>query len=293
MIYSSILDISHDFDTYVLDAYGVFNFGNVISDSAVDIMRTLINRSKQLYILSNSSATHNEAMQYYKDKGVFKGIHYNDIVTSGRFINSLLKNGDFHVKGKKVYILGRLDVTKPNSTLPTFLKAMNYQLVDKVSNADFAYCAYPYIDNNNTFDISSFLPEIQSLKDYNLPLVCVNPDIYAIKFSRFLSYSGNLAREYEKIGGEVSYFGKPEASIFEYLFRKIPNFNLDSTLMIGDTINTDILGAKRAGIKSCLVLKEGVTKYTLEASKLAVNEENIQKLSQEYNAFPDFIAHQV
>jgi 4-nitrophenyl phosphatase len=60
--------------------------------------------------------------------------------------------------------------------------------------------------------------------------------------------------------------GKPETPIYEQALQRLQSDSSD-TLMIGDRLDTDILGAQRAGINTLLVLT-GVT--TLEMSKASV-----------------------
>lgn len=43
--------------------------------------------------------------------------------------------------------------------------------------------------------------------------------------------------------------GKPDVSIFEHCL-KLMNIEKDDAIMVGDNLNTDILGASRAGIKT-------------------------------------------
>lgn len=44
---------------------------------------------------------------------------------------------------------------------------------------------------------------------------------------------------------------KPETAFFSYCFSQIPNFVPQQALMLGDSLNSDILGANRAGIDAC------------------------------------------
>ena len=60
--------------------------------------------------------------------------------------------------------------------------------------------------------------------------------------------------------------GKPETPIYEQALQRLKS-NASDTLMIGDRLDTDILGAQRAGIATLLLLT-GVT--TLEMSKTSV-----------------------
>lgn len=45
---------------------------------------------------------------------------------------------------------------------------------------------------------------------------------------------------------------KPSQKYFELCFSKIPDFSRENAIIIGDSISSDILGGKNAGIKTCL-----------------------------------------
>jgi 2-haloacid dehalogenase len=65
-----------------------------------------------------------------------------------------------------------------------------------------------------------------------------NAGIYELFHGMFIS---------EKVGYE-----KPALSFFEYCFKNIPDFEKEKTIMVGDSISSDIQGAINAGIDSCL-----------------------------------------
>ncbi len=52
------------------------------------------------------------------------------------------------------------------------------------------------------------------------------------------------------ISDEVG-FEKPDISFFECAFNEIPDFKLEETLMIGDSLSSDMMGANNAGIDCC------------------------------------------
>lgn len=45
---------------------------------------------------------------------------------------------------------------------------------------------------------------------------------------------------------------KPSAEFFERCFAEIPDFDKDTAIIIGDSLTSDILGGKNAGIRTCL-----------------------------------------
>ena len=44
---------------------------------------------------------------------------------------------------------------------------------------------------------------------------------------------------------------KPDAAFFNYVKAHIPNFTAESTLVIGDSLSSDIAGGIRAGLDVC------------------------------------------
>lgn len=44
---------------------------------------------------------------------------------------------------------------------------------------------------------------------------------------------------------------KPQKPFFDYCFERIPDINLEETLIVGDSLSSDILGGNNAGIKTC------------------------------------------
>ena len=46
-------------------------------------------------------------------------------------------------------------------------------------------------------------------------------------------------------------FDKPDARFFEYCFFNIPDFDKEKTIIIGDSLTSDIRGGKNAAVKTC------------------------------------------
>ena len=72
----------------------------------------------------------------------------------------------------------------------------------------------------------------------------VNVQSRRIKDSGIGKYFDNIFVS-EKIG-----YNKPDKRFFDRAFDEIPDFNLDETVIIGDTLTSDILGGINAGIKT-------------------------------------------
>lgn len=94
-------------------------------------------------------------------------------------------------------------------------------------------------------------------------MVCVNPDRFAHEGNppRAVVRQGSIAAIHEEQGGEVYYIGKPSNVMFDAAIQAFQDFNisdLKKIVMVGDTPETDIRGAKRFGIASALVTTTGI-----------------------------------
>lgn len=50
---------------------------------------------------------------------------------------------------------------------------------------------------------------------------------------------------------EETGYQKPMKEYFEYCFERIPNINLEKTIIVGDSLSSDILGGNNVGIDTC------------------------------------------
>ena len=66
--------------------------------------------------------------------------------------------------------------------------------------------------------------------------------------------SANLYRFFEKVfvSQEIG-FNKPAKAYFDACFAQIPNFHPEDAMIVGDSLSSDILGGKNAGIRTCWV----------------------------------------
>ncbi len=76
--------------------------------------------------------------------------------------------------------------------------------------------------------------------------------------------------------------GKPDASIFEYVMEKA-GITADEAIMVGDNLNTDILGSSRVGMRNVWINREsnianGAVTPTYEVDSLTAFLELVNKL---------------
>ena len=106
---------------------------------------------------------------------------------------------------------------------------------------------------------------------------------YAIYAASNSTYDSQIHRL--KSAGVLGYFKdvfisdvagaqKPTKEFFDYCFKNIPNVKKEETILIGDSLSSDIQGANNAGIKCCWFNESGkhcaeVQKYDYEIDKLS------------------------
>ena len=89
--------------------------------------------------------------------------------------------------------------------------------------------------------------------------------------------AGSVAMVFEKMGGQVIYFGKPYPEVYN---QSIINKN-KKILSIGDNLNTDIKGANLLNFDS-LIISNGI-------HKKEIKEKGIDEISKSYEAICNYI----
>ena len=108
-------------------------------------------------------------------------------------------------------------------------------------------------------------------KNINKQMVCTNPDLIVDKGNKRELCAGSVAMVFEKMGGKVTYFGKPYPEVYN---QSIDNKN-KKVLCIGDNLNTDIKGANLLNYDS-LLISNGVHKKEIEKHGLDVVSKNYE-----------------
>lgn len=142
-------------------------------------------------------------------------------------------------------------------------------------------------------DIDDFIPELEKIRKRNLEMVCANPDLRANEGGKFVVRQGLICQAFRQMGGKTVIYGKPDPKIFDRALRGFENVSKEQILMVGDTLQTDILGANLAGIKSCLVVEGGVTEYTILQQGKDVNDKTVMSLIETQQIYPDFVCPKV
>ena len=92
--------------------------------------------------------------------------------------------------------------------------------------------------------------EILSTLSENYELYAVTNGLLAVQSRRIRDAELDRFFKGYFISEELGY-SKPQREFFESAFAKIPSFDKERAIIIGDSLQSDILGGKNAGIKTC------------------------------------------
>jgi HAD superfamily hydrolase (TIGR01459 family) len=282
--------IADSFDGILLDAYGVFWGGNDIGvlPGCKTTMERLAANGKIIGILSNTTQLADNEIEKLKKHGLLQGKHFHFLITSGTVAKQIfLENSlPFPTPNQKYYLFG---TPHPKfSTHQPIFKDTTFQETQNLEEADFIYISIPHIDGKDQTDPFLFKNDTNLFKNIQIPMVCVNPDRFAHEGNppQAVVRQGTIAAMHEDQGGEVLYFGKPSDKMFTAAMKSYLPFgitNPDKILMVGDTPETDICGARNFGMPSALIIKTGIMADRITHQGLEIALQNLQQ-----NEYPDF-----
>lgn len=245
-----------NYDAFIIDIWGVVFDGIKPYPGVVDCFNHLIHSSKTIMLLSNTAYSSTVMAQNLQELGIY--LQPDMILTSGDLVREQLllwNDSVFSQLPKKFYHLS--DTEHAN-----MFSDIKIQEVNNLSEAGFILITTHMQDNVNQYD--AFLKTALS---FNLPMICANPDKIAMEGHSIWYCPGFIAERYEQMGGTVYYYGKPYGFVYDKLFNTLKEKGITDKkrmLMIGDTLETDILGANTAGIHSALVMTGNVARLLKE-----------------------------
>ena len=109
-------------------------------------------------------------------------------------------------------------------------------------------------------DPAAYDPLLRQCLTAKLPMICANPDLEVIRGGRRIICAGALALRYEDWGGKVILRGKPDPAIYPPVLAML-GVTAARALAVGDSLRTDLAGARAAGIDGAFVLS-GIHQFT-------------------------------
>lgn len=237
-------EIAPDHDAAICDVWGVLHNGRRKFDPAIDAMRRFRDAGGPVVLVSNAPRPAEGVVALF-DKLDIPRDFYDSIVTSGGEAREDLIRRTAGGKRLKLFYLG------PERDHPLF-EGLNIEPTE-AEVADVVLCTGFYDDETETPD--DYRDMLTAFRLRNLPFLCANPDIVVQRGDKLIYCAGAIARVYESMGGEVIYFGKPYEPIFVAAIRELHKHGAAKRpLVIGDGLETDIIGANRVNIDALFIV---------------------------------------
>lgn len=232
-------------DLWLVDIWGVMHNGVRPFAGAVDACETFRAAGGTVLLLSNAPRPAASVAQQLDRIGVARAA-YDAIVSSGDAARASI--AEAVAEGLRVGHIG------PDRDRPLF-DGLGAEFAP-LDAAHVAVCTGLYDDETET--PADYARMLDLLERRAVPMICANPDLTVERGGKIVYCAGAIAQTYEKLGGKVTYAGKPHLPIYAMAFETAARLRGGAvtkarTLAIGDGIRTDIVGAAAAGVRSVFV----------------------------------------
>ncbi|MDX1744091.1 MAG: HAD-IIA family hydrolase [Ruegeria sp.] len=235
-------DIADEFDVFLLDAFGVLNIGETAIPGTPERVKSLQAAGKRVLVVSNAAGfPHATLMEKYTRLGY--DFAPRDVITSRA---TLL----WGLNGQSGLHWGLM--ATPSAGLRD-LEGLNLTYLQDDRHA------YDTVDGFLLVGSAAWTEARQTMLETALlerprPVWVGNPDIVAPRENGFSKEPGLFAhRLADRTGVVPQFFGKPFGNIFDLAFQRLGAVDKSRVLMVGDSLHTDILGARAVGVASALI----------------------------------------
>ena len=254
--------IVENYDLFYIDLWGVIHNGIKLHEKAMLVLKKLKKMNKNFILLTNAPRPNETVKSFLEKMGMEKEIR-DHVFTSGEASLNYLKK--FH-KMEKFFHIG------PPRDFDLFNDFKNNQSKD-ISESKYLLCTGLFDDQDQDLNYYKNLLE----KHKNKKMICTNPDLIVDRGNKRELCAGSVAMVFDKMGGEVIYFGKPYPEVYN---QSIDNKD-KKILSIVDNLNTDIKGANLLNYDSLLI--------TNGIHRDEIKNKGIQNVAQEYEVIVNYI----
>jgi HAD superfamily hydrolase (TIGR01459 family) len=277
---AGLREIADRFDCVLLDQWGALHDGRQVFPAARECVDRLRAAGKRILILSNSGKRADDNARRLAALGLPRSA-YDTLLTSGETAWLGL-----HERAEPPFrTLGRRCLLVTRGPDRSIVDGLDLELVAHPSAADFIFLAGVDDDRAEPESWRSLFAEAVQRR---LPMLCANPDLTMFAAAGLAPAPGALGRFYESLGGRVHYVGKPHAPIFAAALRALGNPTAGRVLVVGDSLDHDIVGGNRAGLATALIAS-GVHAAALDAPAGAGLAKAVRHLATDSVQLPDWV----
>jgi len=226
------------YTTYLIDLDGVIYRGNELIPGAKDFVMWLeANHKKYLFLTNNSFATEVQILAKLARLGIATDATH--ILSAGQAaVQSIARRFPHGI----VYVVGEQPLIDLVRSQDLTVASIDTEKADAV-----------LVGLDRSFDYAKLNHAIRAIRSGAF-FITINRDALLPVEGGFLPGCGTLAAAIE-VGSGITplVVGKPEPTLLLEAMRLLGS-QPDETVMIGDTLNVDILGGKAAGTHTLLVL---------------------------------------
>ena len=241
---SGLSELADAYGAIICDIWGVVHDGHQAFAPACEALTRYRERGHPVLLLSNAPRPRASVRAMLERLSVPQTA-YDAILTSGDMTRAYLESR----AGARVFHLG------PSRDLPLY-DALDVTLVP-AEQADLIVCTGPFADETEVAE--DYLERCREWSARRLPMLCANPDIVVERGPRLIPCAGAIAALYSRLGGKVSYFGKPHGEAYRQAVSLIGMISAgrrcrsSPILAIGDAIATDLKGAALSQIDALFI----------------------------------------
>jgi HAD superfamily hydrolase (TIGR01450 family) len=247
--FKSIID---KYDIIFFDAFGVIKTYQGLVPGIQKTFEYLEAQGKEYYIVTNDASRSPAQLAESYHRSGLKHITHDRIISSGMLTKEYL---DLKVDDGIVAFLGTPESSHyiDSSGLHTLpVNEINIDNIDKVN-------AMVFLDDEGFNWCDDLNKTVNILRKRTIPVIVANTDrAYPVSLSDVGIAIGGIAAMIESIiGKQFIRFGKPDSQMFMFaydLIREYRSISKKQIVMVGDTLQTDILGGNKFGLDTVLVL---------------------------------------
>ena len=234
---SKLSEFYNHYTYFFVDLWGVVHNGVRLFENVKQTIRALRKKEKKIFFITNAPRRSYVIKQQLLKFGLTEEM-YDDVISSGEITWQKMKNK----KDLNCFMIG-----PPRDY--HLIEGLNLNIVKDKKNVDVIINTGPWGDEDV---LENYKPILDELKKNNPVMICSNPDKVVVRGENFMICAGLLAEYYQKIGGEVEYYGKPYNEIYDFAYSKMENQS-SKILVIGDSLDNDIRGANLQNLDSVLI----------------------------------------
>jgi len=230
--------LAPDYDVLLCDVWGVVHNGVVAFPAACDALIRARKGGATVVFITNAPRP-SEVVSGQLEKLHVPREAYDAIVSSGDVTRGVMQQR----AGQSFFHLG----PERDRSIFTGLDTKFAPL----ESADYVVCSGLVDDDVDKPE--DYRSRLAMMLARHLFMVCGNPDVVVERGDKLVFCAGAIADLYAGMGGEVLYAGKPYRPIYDMALSKAQaaagrKVALKRVLAIGDSMRTDLKGARNAGV---------------------------------------------